>query len=106
MTVMPAPTEWRTQKRADGQISLAAKFARGDPADLSQPMAALSTTHGFADRHSDPLALPRLAVGPNPSLALFRLKISGFNLRWVHLLADRVLRRERVEATSEVGACG
>ncbi len=66
---------------------------------------ALSTTHGFADRHSDPLALPRLAVRPDPSLALFRLKISGFNLRWVHFLADRECYGGNAsKATSEVGA--
>lgn len=38
---------------------------------------ALSTTHGLADRDSDPLALPRLAIGNNLSFAGFRLLVSG-----------------------------
>jgi peptidoglycan/xylan/chitin deacetylase (PgdA/CDA1 family) len=38
---------------------------------------ALSTTAGFADRSSDPLALPRLAVGSDSSFAFFRLMVSG-----------------------------
>ncbi|WP_156686559.1 polysaccharide deacetylase family protein [Mycobacterium sp. Marseille-P9652] len=38
---------------------------------------ALSTTPGFADRHSDPLSLPRLAAGSAPSFAYFRLMVSG-----------------------------
>lgn len=38
---------------------------------------ALSTESGFAERHSDPLALPRLAVGSNSSFAAFRLAVSG-----------------------------
>jgi peptidoglycan/xylan/chitin deacetylase (PgdA/CDA1 family) len=36
---------------------------------------ALSTTRGFADRDSDPLALPR--IPSNTSFALFRLQLSG-----------------------------
>ncbi len=51
---------------------------------------ALSTTSGFADHTSDPLALPRIGIGPGSSLALFRLKVSGFNLRWVRTLASRL----------------
>ena len=65
---------------------------------------ALSTTSGFADRDSDPLALPRIGIGPDPSLALFRLKVSGFNLRWVRLLAAKVAPRERVSVGTEAGA--
>jgi len=57
---------------------------------------ALSTTHGFADRDSDPLAMPRIGIGPDSSLALFRLKVSGFNLRW--------LRRFRPAAAPRGGA--
>jgi len=38
---------------------------------------ALSTTEGFADRHSDPLALPRIAIGSDLSFARFRLLVSG-----------------------------
>ncbi|MCV7428045.1 polysaccharide deacetylase family protein [Mycobacterium montefiorense] len=38
---------------------------------------ALSTTPGFADRHSDPMALPRLALGSNSSFDYFRLLVSG-----------------------------
>jgi peptidoglycan/xylan/chitin deacetylase (PgdA/CDA1 family) len=38
---------------------------------------ALSTAPGFADRSSDPLALPRLAVGSDSSFAYFRLMVSG-----------------------------
>lgn len=38
---------------------------------------ALSTTPGFADRCSDPLALPRLAVGSDASFDYFRLMVSG-----------------------------
>lgn len=57
---------------------------------------ALSTTSGFADRASDPLALPRIGIGPDPSLALFRLKISGFNVRWLRRIAAGIARRPRV----------
>lgn len=38
---------------------------------------ALSTTAGFADRHCDPLALPRLAVAGDASFSHFRLMVSG-----------------------------
>jgi peptidoglycan/xylan/chitin deacetylase (PgdA/CDA1 family) len=38
----------------------------------------LSTTNGFADRDSDPFALPRMGFGSNQSFAVFRLKVSGF----------------------------
>jgi peptidoglycan/xylan/chitin deacetylase (PgdA/CDA1 family) len=38
---------------------------------------ALSTARGFADRHCDPMALPRLAVGSNASFDYFRLMVSG-----------------------------
>lgn len=38
---------------------------------------ALSTTHGFADPSSDPLALPRIGIGSDLSLARFRLLTSG-----------------------------
>lgn len=65
---------------------------------------ALSTTSGFADRDSDPLALPRIGIGPDPSQALFRLKVSGFNLRWLHLLAAKVSRRKPAEASGHLGA--
>lgn len=42
---------------------------------------ALSTTNGFADRDSDPLALPRIGIASQHSFALFQLKVSGFELR-------------------------
>ncbi len=42
---------------------------------------ALSTTNGFAGRDSDPLALPRIGIASQHSFALFRLKVSGFELR-------------------------
>lgn len=51
---------------------------------------ALSTTPGFADRHCDPLALPRLAVGSDMSFDYFRLTVSGGLPR----------RRRRVAAAS------
>ncbi len=38
---------------------------------------ALSTVEGFADRDSDPLALPRLGIGSDLSFARFRLLASG-----------------------------
>lgn len=38
---------------------------------------ALSTVDGFADRHSDPLALPRIGIGSDLSFARFRLLASG-----------------------------
>lgn len=38
---------------------------------------ALSTVPGLADRHCDPLALPRLGVGGNSSFDYFRLMVSG-----------------------------
>ncbi len=62
---------------------------------------ALSTTLGFADRTSDPLALPRIGIGPSPSLALFKLKVSGFNLSWLRAGVSAVRgRRVRVGADS------
>lgn len=42
---------------------------------------ALSTTEGFADLDSDPLALPRIAIGSDLSFAHFRLLVSG-ELPW------------------------
>jgi peptidoglycan/xylan/chitin deacetylase (PgdA/CDA1 family) len=56
---------------------------------------SLSTTNGFADPESDPLALPRIGIGSNHSLALFRLKVSGFELRRPRLRATGVQRRMR-----------
>jgi peptidoglycan/xylan/chitin deacetylase (PgdA/CDA1 family) len=50
---------------------------------------ALSTTDGFADGDSDPLALPRIGIASSHSYAVFRLKISGFALS---------RRRSRVDA--------
>ncbi len=38
---------------------------------------ALSTVEGFADRDSDPLALPRLCIGSDLSFARFQLLVSG-----------------------------
>jgi hypothetical protein len=38
---------------------------------------ALSTSEGLADRSSDPLALPRVAVGADLSLARLSLLASG-----------------------------
>jgi peptidoglycan/xylan/chitin deacetylase (PgdA/CDA1 family) len=38
---------------------------------------ALSTVGGFADRHSDPLAVQRLPIGSNMSTERFRLLVSG-----------------------------
>lgn len=38
---------------------------------------ALSTTNGFADATSDPLALPRVGIASQHSYAVFRLKVSG-----------------------------
>lgn len=38
---------------------------------------ALATTQGLADASSDPLALPRLCIGADLSLARFRLLLSG-----------------------------
>jgi len=42
---------------------------------------ALSTIEGFADRDSDPFALPRVAIGSDLSFARFRLLVSG-ELPW------------------------
>ena len=42
---------------------------------------ALSTTNGFADRDSDPLALPRIGVASQHSFAVFRLKLAGLEVR-------------------------
>lgn len=42
---------------------------------------ALSTTNGFADRESDPLALPRIGIASQHSFAVFRLKLAGLELR-------------------------
>ncbi len=56
---------------------------------------SLSTTNGFADRQSDPLALPRIGIGSNHSLALYRLKVSGLELRRPRLRAADVRRRIR-----------
>lgn len=38
---------------------------------------ALSTNQGFAHRHSEPLALPRLPIGSDLSFAHFKLLVSG-----------------------------
>lgn len=67
---------------------------------------ALSTTLGFADRSSDPLALPRIGIGPSPSLGLFKLKVSGFNLSWVHAGVSAVRRRGRAAQSGEVSVPG
>ncbi|MCX2930337.1 polysaccharide deacetylase family protein [Mycobacterium sp. CVI_P3] len=42
---------------------------------------ALATIEGFADRHSDPLALPRLAIGSDLSFASFCAMVSGVSPR-------------------------
>lgn len=42
---------------------------------------ALSTIDGLAGPESDPLALPRMGVSPDQSLALFKRRISGLVLR-------------------------
>ncbi|SCX07152.1 polysaccharide deacetylase family protein [Mycolicibacterium fluoranthenivorans] len=39
---------------------------------------ALSTINGFADRDSDPLALPRVGFAAHQSFSVFKLKVSGF----------------------------
>ena len=41
---------------------------------------ALATTYGLADENSDPLALPRIPVGSNLSLAEFKTVVSGVPL--------------------------
>jgi hypothetical protein len=38
---------------------------------------ALATNHGFAERESDPYALPRVGIGSGLSFARFRLLVSG-----------------------------
>lgn len=44
---------------------------------------ALAVIVGFADRHSDPLALPRIPIGSDMSFARFRLFVSGaFGKPW------------------------
>ncbi len=67
---------------------------------------ALSTTNGFADGDSDPFALPRIGIGSNPSFALFRLKVSGFELRKPRFRASDAARPVRTEVRSDVGAAG
>jgi peptidoglycan/xylan/chitin deacetylase (PgdA/CDA1 family) len=42
---------------------------------------AVTTVNGFADRRSDPLALPRIAFAPDQSTSMFKLKVSGFDPR-------------------------
>jgi peptidoglycan/xylan/chitin deacetylase (PgdA/CDA1 family) len=62
---------------------------------------ALSTTTGFAQRGSDPLALPRIGIGGDDSFALYRLRVSGFKRPWRRFRASRPaadvgLRREMI----------
>lgn len=42
---------------------------------------ALSTTNGFAELDSDPLALPRIGIASQHSFAVFRLKLAGLEVR-------------------------
>lgn len=100
----------RTVERETGCVPAIFAYPNGGERDFDERARAvlrrsgipwaLSTTHGFADRDSDPLALPRIGIGPAPSLALFRLKVSGFNLRWLRSRTARVSRRERAEASN------
>lgn len=62
---------------------------------------ALASTHGFADRDCDPLALPRLAIGGDMSLARFRLLVSGA-LDGAEGYVPR--RQHRIVSTSDSGA--
>jgi peptidoglycan/xylan/chitin deacetylase (PgdA/CDA1 family) len=80
-----------TLERETGDAPTIFAYPNGDVEDFDQRAKealrrngirwALSTTHGFAVPDSDPLALPRIAIGNNHSFALFRLKVSGFELR-------------------------
>jgi len=75
-------------ERETGRAPTIFAYPNGGPEDFDERAKAalrrngvrwaLSTINGFADRDSDPLALPRIGIGSNHSFALFRLKVSGF----------------------------
>ncbi len=65
---------------------------------------ALSTTDGFADHDSDPLALPRIGIGSNHSFALFRLKVSGFALPGRRFRANPPRQAPQAPAASRPGS--
>jgi peptidoglycan/xylan/chitin deacetylase (PgdA/CDA1 family) len=67
---------------------------------------SLSTTNGFADRGSDPFALPRIGIGSNQSMDLFRLKVSGVGLHRPYFRSAELLRRRQRTANRELGASG
>nr|WP_232073484.1 polysaccharide deacetylase family protein [Mycobacterium stomatepiae] len=74
-------------ERETGRIPTVFAYPNGRPQDFDTRARdmlrgrgvrwALSTAPGFADRRSDPMALPRLAVGSNSSFDYFRLMVSG-----------------------------
>ena len=84
----------RTVERETGRPTIVFAYPNGGAGDFDERARealrrngirwALATTHGLADRYSDPLALPRIGIGNDPSMALFRLKVSGFRLRRPH----------------------
>jgi peptidoglycan/xylan/chitin deacetylase (PgdA/CDA1 family) len=77
-----------TVERETGQAPEIFAYPNGGPEDFDERAWeafrrngvrwSLATTNGFADRASNPLALPRIGIGSNLSFAMFRLKLSGF----------------------------
>lgn len=77
----------RTVARETGRAPEIFAYPNGGPEDFDERARkhlrrngirwSLATTNGFADRESDPLALPRIGIGSNLSFAVFRLKVSG-----------------------------
>lgn len=82
---------WSALERETGRFSMVFAYPNGRTQDFDERCKntlrdldvrwALSTTLGFADRHSDPLALPRIGIGSDLSFARFCLLVSGFSPR-------------------------
>ncbi len=100
----------RAVERETGCAPTIFAYPNGGPDDFDQRAVAavrrsgirwaLSTTNGFADRHSDPLALPRIGIASQHSFAVFRLKLSGIALP---RLPFRNRRAATVAGTTKVG---
>ena len=78
----------RTVERETGRKPEIFAYPNGGPDDFDERTRealhrngvqwSMATVHGFADRDSDPLAVPRIGIGSNLSFAMFQLKTSGF----------------------------
>ncbi|MDH6196783.1 peptidoglycan/xylan/chitin deacetylase (PgdA/CDA1 family) [Mycobacterium frederiksbergense] len=76
-----------TVERETGQAPVIFAYPNGRAQDFDERAKAvlrrngvrwaLSTSYGFADANSDPMALPRISIGSNLSWAGFRVLVSG-----------------------------